>query len=702
MKSFTKGSNLISSMNLQQPYTGIVVQAIGVPSKFSTYVKASENDAIVEKYKKIKELEANKEKIPKDLKLSKKEMIIAENIVAKEGMKRKKEVQIKLDPWQEESIERILKGESITIFGPTSGGKTYLVKYAINELKGKVKRAVFIAPTFHLAIQTYSDIQATYSGFPASLITDKINEYHPESWIYVGTAECMLNFLQSTEDTYDVGIFDEIHSINSTVFNTEEDAKRISATHSLLKLCKSQIIALSATVRDADVPRVVKYLTETTGISPIHPVSYKKRAVPQKVYLWNNTKLESPDEGYEDPEYSAENMFNLILTMRGRGMFPTLLFGMEDISFDAFCDLISYMEIEEQREYDLFHRLGDLVNPSIEEFNEKVYEYNDKLAKAGASSTPEIQKLESSIKSLRETLADTIMQKIKDSIRKAVVKETKYPSPLPDWNKGVYIEGVDLKRDDPSPEMVDLCDLFKSYDMILGNTRIVEILPIVPTTKGSFFRFGTNTHHIFNDMRLGRKTEQVNKYKGVMTTMAKAEGLEDKQMWKFIDFIGRGLDFGICSLLKEFPFFIQYQILEMMKEKHIAAAFASESMSMGINYPFRSVVVFSKTAKTYPVSKMLQMSGRCGRRGLDTKSYVVYWGIENFAVEGDPVERIHFPSEEYSFEKRSVVEICGGTKEEAQASFVRYYKDYNTEEKEIIRDWYKKRCVADYKKAYNL
>lgn len=386
--------------------------------------------------------------------------------------------------------------------------------------------------------------------------------------------------------------------------------------------------------------------------------------------------------------------------MRARGMFPTLLFGMESMSFTAFCDLITYMEAEEEREYSVLHKLGASINPSVDEFNRAMDEYHDKLGKVGSASHPEIQKLEASLKARRESITVYIMELIKDAIKRCITKKSKYPTPLPGWNKGVYIEGAELP-DDPSPELVDLCDFYKAYDMVLDNPKM-ETLPCVSESKGSFFKFGMNTHHIFNDMRLKKKSKQIDKFRDVMTAMAKAEGLEDSQMWKFIDFIGRGLDFGICSLLKEFPFFIQYQILEMMKEKHIAAVFASESLSMGINYPLRSVVIFSKEPKAYPVSKMLQMAGRCGRRGLDTKSYVVYWGIENYAVESDPVERIKFPDTEYEIEKKTIMDIMSGPKEDAQASYVRYYKDYTPEEQEIIKDWYSAQCVKEYRESYNM
>jgi uncharacterized protein Veg len=58
--------------------------------------------------------------------------------------------------------------------------------------------------------------------------------------------------------------------------------------------------------------------------------------------------------------------------------------------------------------------------------------------------------------------------------------------------------------------------------------------------------------------------------------------------------------------------------------------FASESMSMGINYALRSVIIKSpKNNISINPGKLIQMGGRCGRRGKDNQAHVIYWGITN-------------------------------------------------------------------------
>ncbi len=712
MKHIKPGCNLISSMELQQPYTGIVTQAVGVRSAFASMVQKDRHDEVVERYLKLKEYRDKKEKPPKDLKpLTTKETLVAENILKKkeaEGKQRRKHDTDgpKLDGWQREAIDLIMAGRSVAIFGPTSGGKTYLVKYAINEMRGTVRRALFVAPTFHLALQTYADIQATYSGFPATLITDKINQYHKDSWIYVGTAECLLNYVQSQKEEFEVGIFDEVHSLNTDTFT---DQRRVDATHTLLSLCRRQVIALSATVSDADVPRVVEYLQERTGIPVVAPVCYRERAVPQRVYLYNKglaevAKMKAPRVA--EPDYTPERMFKLILTMRAFGMFPTLLFGMKNMSLRAFTELISFIEQEESREYARYHAVGKALNPFIDDYNQKLAEFNSKVG--AAALTKDAQKACEVLKAHRQKLLESCLERVKDEIRKVhtlieEAEEIKYGVPLEGWNKGVRVEGVDWSDEDyvPTVELVDLCDLYKAYDHAMDSeSPMPESVPAVSEAKGSFFRFGSNVHHVFNEMREGRKTEQVDKFRGVMTKMAEAEGLSDTQMWKFVDFIGRGLDFGICALLKEFPFFIQYQILEMMKDKSLAAIFASESMSMGINYPLRSVVIFSPELTDVPVSHLMQMAGRCGRRGLDKKSFVVYWGIRN-ALQAE-VESISFPEDEYEMERAETHSLLIGPKEDMQACYTRHYLAYSEGDRSLLRDAYKERCVEEYRRAYNL
>ncbi len=706
-----KRSNVIASMELVQPYTGIVVNAVGVPSKFENYVKTSNNQDLLDKFLKHEELESQKKgadkktiselsKAQKELKLSKADLIRG-NVLATNQKAASKLQGPTLDPWQKKAIEVITQGKSTVIFGPTAGGKTYVVKYAINSLSSSGKRAIFVAPTFHLALQTYADIQATYSGFPASLITDKLCELSPDSWILVGTAETLLNYLIGNNLTYDIGIFDEIHSISTSIF---EDKERIAATHTILSMCKSQIIALSATVSDDDKKKVVSYLKSRTGFSAISSIAYEERAVPQKFYTFSNNDIKTLSDKPDSttPDLSPKNFFKLIMDMRARGMFPALLFGMKNITYSTFCDLISYMEVEEQREYRYLHNLADSVNESITEFNEAVNEFLEKIG--GKTNMDEkLIRQESVLKERRIFLIQTICQKTMDLISRTIEEgiPTSYPVNIPNWNEKIYIKDVDFEEITPSPCLVDLCETYRSYEVYTWTDNTIEPLPFVSETKGSFFRFGVNTHNVFS--KTADKSSE--KTRGIITEMAKAEGLDEKRLNRFISLIIRGLDFGITALLKEFPFFIQYQILEMLKNKTVAAVFTNEGMSMGINYPLRSVLIFSDTNQEYPLMKLLQMAGRCGRRGFDKKAYVVFWGIRNsHEIEDTEVEDIDFPTEEYSLPLPEDL-MATEDKNLLQNLYLRYHSTFSKTDEERHKKFVKKYrdlCVKEYRENYKL
>lgn len=752
--------SLISSMNLQQPYTSIVVNAVGVASKFNNYVRVSDHETLVEKYneyitcendlknlretRKTEEKEYKKKnepfpkskideynkrekelkKLEKSLELSKGDMIKAKNLLSERGQKETKGPT--LDLWQRQAIDNIMGGKSVAIFGPTSGGKTYLVKYVINEIKGAGIKTIFVAPTFHLALQTYADIQATYSGFPASIITDKLIEWNKDSWIYVGTAEQLLNFIVGRKIPIQVGIFDEIHSIST---NTFTDYQRIKATRSLLGLCEKQVVALSATVKSEDKSRLIVYIDSVipTTCSKLSEVSYVNRVVPQEFFVYNNTQIVPGNSKVTTVDTSPENMLKLMLQMREKDMLPSLYFTMQNC-YQNFSKFLNYLEDEEAREYKRFHRMAEDMNPSINEFNELVNEFNEIISRCSQpSDSKEVKAKERIIIERRLLLVNIIREKILDVISKIIINlddiqnydhedpidPPKYLVPSPGWYSDLYFkiplknegEKVDLKSITPTPELIDLCKLYGLYN----NTAFEDsatYLPTLPIHKGRFFVFGNPMEHIFSTFNAANQSKDNKKIRQLVIEMAGAEGIDEKKVTKFVTMIGKGFEFGVTALVKELPFFIQYQIMEMMKNKNLGAVFANDSMSMGINYPLRSVVIMSEENQPYFVNKLLQMAGRCGRRGFDTKSYVITWGIQNTRdmITGN-VEEMVFTDEDYSIDKydpsvesyeEKIMKLTD--KELLQNIFMRYQDKIPLEMRTKILEKYRKMCEEEYGK----
>ncbi len=740
--------NLISSMNIQQPYTSIIINAIGMASKFSSYVKSTDNKVLQDKYDKYLELKEkcsniesvrkteeaeckktgvamtkerkdyykteikNIEKEEKKLNISKAEIMKGQNM----SKSKKEDVKEKnyLDDWQKHAIDVILEGESVAIFGPTSGGKTYLVKYIVNELRAK-KKIVYVAPTFHLALQTYADIQITYSGFIASLITDKITEYNKDSNIYVGTAEQLLNFVIGNNIKYDVGIFDEIHSISTSTFS---DISRIRATTELLKLCKEQIIALSATVRTEDKPMLIEYIQTLTS-KRLVDITYTNRIIPQEFYTFNGDIL-STNKIYTRTDMNPEDMLKLCFKMKNSDMLPSLMFIMAN-TYEKFSEFVELLDKEETREYQRLHQLADEMNDTIFEYNDAVTSFTELVSDKNIDDlSKDLKKHAEHLKSRRFTIITGVKTRLETVITKLVVKldnmqnyemdeevvdlsEPKYFVKNKEWIRNIPFkivnddERVDLKTIHPTPELLDLCGLYSVYANESFEEDNYNYLSAIPNGRGSYFNFGNASDHVLTSFN-NKQSKQGMKIKNLIINMAKSEGLEEDDIGKFVSIAAKGLSFGIAALLKEFPFFIQYQIMELMKTKKLGLVFANESMSMGINYPLRSVVIASTSDEKYPVTNLLQMAGRCGRRGLDTKAYVITWGIKNVnELISQNIEGLVFDEVAYLLEKpEKIDEIVD--KELLQNIYLRYHTTYSKEESIKLVKKYKEMCKIEYEK----
>jgi len=181
----------------------------------------------------------------------------------------------------------------------------------------------------------------------------------------------------------------------------------------------------------------------------------------------------------------------------------------------------------------------------------------------------------------------------------------------------------------------ELFDLMKIYEQINN----VNKMALIPNSVGKYFRLSHQTGNIdvLMGMRFPGSDEEKWKHRKKMISIGTGENLNEKDIDQVLDVILRGLKFGVGLVLPNLPCVIQFQLMDMMKKKNISVLFASRSMSIGVNYPIRSAVIMATEGEwcSYPVSTLLQMAGRCGRRGKDTEGNLIFWGISN-ADEMDP------------------------------------------------------------------
>ena len=609
-----------------------------------------------------------------------------------------------LDQWQSDAINTIRRSQSCLITGPTSGGKTYVMMKALDNIinNGGTNIIVYVSPTFHLAYQTYANIKATFPNRKVAIVTIELVHIPNDANIFIGTACELLNYFITSNTKFHVGIIDEIHVSATPYFNTNstKDNVRACAYGKLISRCLEQVVAASATINNEIAMRT--FMAEMfnlnrekkIAVEDIKLIKYTERAVPLMEYRYNeiNNSLEKIDRTVKNisqnqPNITSENLFKLLIKMRDQDMIPAIVFdNTDDVAWKTYVDLIEYCATKESIDYKNYSQILDNINGMIASYNDvcdKVFNSmpeNDNFdssrirvdRRGGADSQKSKgnkNKRDFGLKSLCSKRLDVVTKMIGDtriSLSKSITQYNENPL------NETLISNIPYS-DIPKNIMTKICKLFEvnpdklllKYPKFGINWSHIDTFEIMTTlndidvdipdklisfemNKGSFYRFSKSScgMDILKAIREPGSDQDSWKQRTRMITLAQAQNIQPREIDGIIDVIMRGLEFGISIINPSLPFAIQNIILEHLKSKDMGVVFASESMSMGINYPLRSVIIKSNSDKALKLipGKMIQMSGRCGRRGLDNQAHVVFWEIENdIESHSDYIEPISYP-----------------------------------------------------------
>src|SRR5262245_6620870 len=110
---------------------------------------------------------------------------------------------IPLDPFQEQSVHVIDKGESLLVAAPTGAGKTLIAEYAIEKCLAEGRRTIYTAPIKALSNQKFRDLSEQY-GSRVGIKTGDVT-LNPDGQIILMTTEIFRNTIfESPESLRDV------------------------------------------------------------------------------------------------------------------------------------------------------------------------------------------------------------------------------------------------------------------------------------------------------------------------------------------------------------------------------------------------------------------------------------------------------------------------------------------------------------------
>lgn len=583
-----------------------------------------------------------------------------------------------LDEWQSNMIGYIMKGESVLVNGPTSGGKTFASMAALDYLlnvKDGIKMA-YIAPTFHLALQIYANIKLTFPNRVCSLITSVSNSVVPNTQVWIGTPSEMWAYLTATGETFDIGIFDEFHAISTTFGTGKLATLRSEALANLLGKCTQQVIALSATINEEDIPILCTYISTRTGIRDIKTVVYTERIVSLQKYVWNGddyiplATLRQQAGGAEVvlpvSPVTPQATFNMTRKLESKDQLPALFFdGSEKQCFDNYSAYVEWIQMtEEPACAPVWYRVKESISHVIESYNDDSEEWYAKYQDAYSSKSPEALKEVlprfREYSNIRAQVIDKVKKCLSENIFPLLHVAGKYMVHLP-FNlvqHANYIERTNRRgtvKQIPlsvSSECRDLLFQFENYASMQdpsndSDPQLIGPLPAVCDSVAPFFRIGGRVPEMDNLQLMFNPGKSAANWKirKQMLLLCEAESIREAEVEPLFRLISRGLEYGVGIILPTMPFVVQYEMIRMLAKKHLRCVFASHSMAMGINYPIRTVVIRSTTEQDLNVCEFMQMEGRCGRRRLDNQGHVITWNISNAATASlETLPRIALPA----------------------------------------------------------
>ena len=572
-----------------------------------------------------------------------------------------------LDEWQKEVIHHINQKESVIVKAPTSSGKSF-VAMATGIIHKKI---LYVCPAKPVAFQVGAHF--IHMGYKVHYLVENLSHhtYDSKTNIFIGTPLEVENNLYRFKETFDYAVFDEIHNVNSDIDG--------DIYENIIKLVDCNFLALSATIKNIDF---LKELFSKINLEnkKIHYVEYNKRFINHQKWVWNDGRLEklhplsgfnnldknkflnslnftpddcsslwdvmedifeeedfiddcSPDEYFKEdklltlddccqyeqylknvlcdisdkyPEEVQEvfDHFQVDLTSNSNGdiisfireaknkdMLPMIMFHTDEkVCKDLFNDIYSFLDKKEYEEYPYHYEILEKKEEYFRKYILKREEYQTNIKVSSTNARYEIkEKMEIYDKKEKGNFINDILkfyeQKLNDITRKDELDETLRK-----------IQSKNLKKEMNSfltnPD-------FNSQDVFKKHTDF--IFTIGNPMSGDTIR----------DVR-----------REIMKTL----GIKIPYESPLFQMLKRGIGLYTESMPDEYNWILQ----KLLAKRDIGIVISDKTLCLGIDLPIRTSCFLGIEDVKFSKDEYLQMSGRAGRRGLDTRGNIVFFGDIDF------------------------------------------------------------------------
>lgn len=570
----------------------------------------------------------------------------------------------RLDDWQRQVINYVNNKESCIVKAPTSAGKTWIAMST-----GIIhKKILYICPAKPVAYQVGSHF--IYMGYKVHYLVENLshNSFDAKTNIFVGTPKEIENNIHRIGNHFDYAVFDEIHNLNKS-----DDG---DIYENLIKILDCNFLALSATIGN------INFLKDKFNqIHPnknIHYVEYNKRFINHQRWIYNNelvslhplctisnddlnsdfinnslsftpndcaTLWESIEEEYDSDddtdnmspdEYFTDNKLltlddclkyeqflkkflidhknddkvkeilnelklnksnndtkdNIVKFLRNcdnKDMFPMIIFNTDsEVCKEIFYHIYDNLVKDEEKEYP-FHYI---ILEKKQELFEKYLEDRNKF-----SSNIKIAKSSKDAQTDKNTRLENYDKKYKEKYINDVTNF--YQSCLND---------------------IDRSDKEKDIKRLQKNNLNRECKRFVENPDFCYQDIFKKHESFCFTMNEPMSGETI---KGIRREIMNTLGVKIPYEHPIFQMLKRGIGLYIESMPDEYKWILQ----RLLSNRQIGIVISDKTLCMGIDLPVRTCCLMEFNGNNdFSNEDYLQMSGRAGRRGLDNRGNVIFYG----------------------------------------------------------------------------
>ena len=591
----------------------------------------------------------------------------------------------KLDEWQIEVIEHMKHKDSVIVKAPTSSGKSF-VGYSAGVIH---KRILYVTPAIPIAYQVGANF--SNMGYKVCYLvhSGEILSYDERTNIFVGTPDVIEDYLYSLNLQFDYAVFDEIHNLNKQDdgHKYENLIKLINCNFLALSATVSNIDKLKEfflrihphfNIHEIEYKKRFinsqKWIWDGKKIKKLHPLACISIEDIDDSFLQNNlqftpndsaTLWETMEEIFDaddvedvleldnycvspDEYFKGDTYENRLLTLDDtrdyeihlkRGLYnlkdlipksiETIMNSFHTkydesvneesiLSFFKECKKNDFLPMllfntDKSKITKLFYKIHDLI---VQEENTN-YPYHSLILEKKNElyhKHTELRKIHSDkIKLKKTTDARTEKQEKMDKYDKEA--KAKYISDMTIFYNGLF---EDIKSSENSDKIKDLQtkNLMKEFKEWLSEPDFCY---------QDIFKKHPKYCYTSVEPMSGSKIKEVRR------EIQKTLGIKIQYEHPLFQLLKRGIGLYTEDMPEQYKWILQ----KLMTDREIGIVLSDRTLCLGIDLPIRSSCLLGLNdnddddeEEEFTVDDYLQMSGRAGRRGLDTRGNTIFYNVD--------------------------------------------------------------------------